>query len=273
MIRVRALDIGLAVGLAAGLASFGVGCSAHQRTPEPFLPFAFEARPTSGEIRVMPALQLHDPVTPELGSFLGRALSEDQIRVRRQRAHQLDGLSEAVGLALPGEVNGELGERWGGQFCSHGYPLGARQRLADALRSRRGVDLALGAVARSIGGDAVLISWMDRLEAEPLTLNGMPGLVVETPAGPVVVDSSDEPYVVSARVGMALVAADGEVVVRYQDTYETVLSGARGLSTAGRDLAHALAQEVATVWAVDPRLMEGEPGSLLAQAIDPTPGS
>lgn len=238
------------------------GCA---RTPpqDPFLAFAFEARPTAGEVRVMPALRLHPPVPAELGSFVGRGLPDDQARVREHRARQLAELSSAVGYALPGEVNGELGALWAGEFRARGYPVGVRHRLTEALRSQRGVDEALAGAAQAIGGDAVLISWMDRLEAEPLTLNGMPGAVVDTPVGPVVVDSGDEPFFVSARIGMALVAGDGEVVVRYHDTYETVLSGSRGPLVAGRDLAHALAEEVAKVWATDPRLLEGEPASLV----------
>lgn len=230
---------------------------------EPYLPFAFEARPTAGEIRVVPAIQLHPPLTPDLGSFLGRRLSERQEALRVTRTHQLDALCDAVGLALPGEVNGELGEQWSGQFRAHPFPIGVRQRVADALRSGRGVDEALGDTARAIGGDAVLFSWMDELEAAPLTLRSLPGTVVETPAGPLVLDATDEPYVVTARVGMALVTSvDGEVVLRYLDTYDTVLSGSRGPGTAGRDLAHALAAEVAMVWAVDPRLWAGEPRDL-----------
>lgn len=237
------------------------GCAAHAPDAGPYLPFAFEARPTSGEVRVVPALQLHSAVNPEFGSFFGTALSERQSAVRVQRARQLAALCDAVGVALPGEVNGELGDTWPGQFRSHAYPIGARQRVIEALRSGRGVDHALAEAARSIGGDAVLISWMDQIEASPLTMSGLPGTVVDTPAGPIVVDYPDEPFVVSARVGMALVTADGEVVVRYHDTYETVLSGTRGPGTAGRDLAHALAEEVAQVWAVDPRLRVAEPES------------
>jgi len=236
----------------------GAGC-ARGTPPDPFLSFAFEARPTTGEVRVVPALQLHEPVATELGSFIGRVLPERQARVREQRTRQLRLLSGAVGLALPGEVNGELGASWAGEFQAHAYPLGVRQRVTEALRSQRGVDAALSEAAQAIGGDAVLISWMDQLDARPLTLTGIPGTVVDTPVGPLVVDSDDEPYLVSARVGMALVAGDGEVVVRYHDTYETVLSGARGPQVAGRDLAHALAAEVAMVWSTDPRLLEGEP--------------
>jgi hypothetical protein len=74
-------------------------------------------------------------------------------------------------------------------------------------------------------------------------------------------DPSDEPYLVSARLCMALVASDGEVVVRYEDRFEGVLSGPDGVHRAGRELARALASEVTKVWAVDPRLMEHEPGA------------
>jgi hypothetical protein len=235
-----------------------LGC-AHPVPLDPILPFRFEARPTGGEVRVVPALRLHDTVPPELGSFLGGALAQGQIDVRTTRTHELGELSSAVGRALPGEVNGALGRAWTGQFVTHPFPTASRQRVVDALRTGRDLDTALADAARAIGGDAALISWMDELEARPLTLSDLPGQLLETPAGPVVVDYPDEPYLVTARVGMALVAADGEVVVRYQDTYETVLSGSRGPSIAGRDLAYALAAEVAMIWAVDPRLLEGEP--------------
>ncbi|MEQ1501658.1 MAG: hypothetical protein ABMB14_05480 [Myxococcota bacterium] len=238
--------------------ALAIGC-AKPPPPEVYLPFSFEARPTSGEVRVVPALRLHDPVAADLRAYLGTQLPDSEQRLRIQRTHELTELSEAVGFALPGEVNGELGDTWPGQFRSSSYPMGSRQRVEEALRSRVGVDWALGEAARAIGGDAALISWMDELDAEPLTTRGLPGVVVDTAAGPVVVDSEDEPYLVSAQVGMALVAADGEVVVRYTDTYETVLSGSRGPAVAGRDLAHALAEEVALVWATDPRLLAGEP--------------
>lgn len=235
-----------------------LGC-AHPVSTDPLLPFRFEARPTGGEVRVVPALQLHDAVSPDFGSFFGTALAQGQIDVREVRAHELGELSSAVGRALPGEVNGQLGRTWTGQFLTHPFPPAARQRVADALRTGRDLDVALADAARAIGGDAALISWMDQLEATPMTLSDLPGELLDTPAGPVVVDYPDEPFLVTARVGMALVTADGEVVVRYQDTYQTVLSGTRGPQIAGRDLAHSLAAEVALIWSVDPRLLEGEP--------------
>ncbi|MEQ1570891.1 MAG: hypothetical protein ABMA64_35000 [Myxococcota bacterium] len=240
----------------AGLFGVAAGC-VHPAAPAPTLTFTFEARPTTGEVRVLPALQLYAAVAPDLNSPLGRPLPHDQATTRITRAIQLDALAGAVGLALPGEVNGELGERWPGQFRLGSYPMGARGRVEEALRTGRDLDGVLGEAARAVGGDAVLISWVDQLDARPLSRDEWPGSLVNTAAGLIVVDPADEPFAVSARVGLALIASDGEVVVRYDDTYETVLSRERGTEVAARDLAHALASEVAKVWAVDPRL--GEP--------------
>ncbi len=122
-----------------------LGACAH-RVPEsrPVLPFVtFEATPTCGEVRVVPAMRLHDPLEPELGSFFGPALPAGPAASRLARTEELEDLTAAVGLALPGEVNGELGDRWMGQFRSHRMPGGARQQLEDALRGHRDLDAAL----------------------------------------------------------------------------------------------------------------------------------
>lgn len=242
-------------GIAAVLVLGGCAHRTSFADTRPVLPFVtFEATPTAGEVRVVPALRLHDPLEPELGSFFGPALPAGPVATRIARTAELEDLTAAVGLALPGEVNGVLGDTWTGQFRSHRMPKAAGQHLATALRGGgRDLDDALADAARAVGGDAVLFSWLDRLDAEPLTLKDVPGMVIETPAGPVVVDDGDQPYVVTAQVGMALVAHDGEVVIRYHDTYETVLSGARGPDVAGRDLAQALARDIVKVWFTDPR--------------------
>lgn len=240
-----------------------IGCG-HPLSPrpmgEPFLPYHFEARTTAGEVRVVPALRLHDPLAPEIGSMLGPRLSDAQQRLRFVRAAQLNHLSAEVGLALPSEVNGQLGDRWMGQFRLVRYPLGVKRRLIDALRAGRDVDRVLGDAAQAIGGDASLVTWIDEVEAVPLTLLEWPGLVVETESGPVMVDAVDEPYVVKAAIGMALVAADGEVVLRYYDHYETVLSSTRGPKVAARELAFLVAREVSGVWVTDPRLYQVDSG-------------
>lgn len=238
------------------------GCVPHvPLDPGSTLPFNFSARPTWGEVRVVPALALHEPVEINLDSYLGSALPYRRQLVRKERTHQLMGLSKAVGLALPGEVNGVLGLSWAGQFRSHNLPAGSRSRVGEAvLGERPGIDAELGDAAESVGGEATLFCWISELSGEPLSLRGFPGEVLETEAGPVVLDHEDEPYLVTARLGMALVTSDGEVVVRYQDTFETILSGSSDEGRAGRELARAMAHEVGEMWAVDPRLREHEPG-------------
>ncbi len=117
----------------------------------------------------------------------------------------------------------------------------------------------LAEAAAAVGGEATLFSWVTELRGDPLTLQGFPGETVETTVGPVVLDHQEEPFLVTAEIGMALVTWDGEVVVRYEDTYEAILSAESDAGDAGQELARALAQEVVLVWANDPRLWAGEP--------------
>ncbi len=241
-----------------GLAAAGSGC-VKATTPAP-LPFAFDARPTWGEIRVLPVVGVHEEVPVNLDSLFGADLTESRRRVRKKRTWQLDSaLPSQVAWALPGALNGALGDSWGGQFISHRHPPGVRDRLTNALTGQRDLDATLGEVARTVGGNATLVCWVRSVHGEPLSVQGLPGQVVQTEFGPVVVDHDDEPYLVNAVVGMALVARDGEVVVRYEDTFGTLLSARQGPEYAARDLAAALADEVVKVWAVDPRLHEHEP--------------
>jgi len=166
---------------------------------------------------------------------------------------------QQLALYLPGAVNGELGTASEAAFRPGRFPLGGRDRLTSALKGRGDLDVALSSVARGMHGEAVLFTWITGLHGEPLTAEAFPGDIVETEVGPVVVDHAQEPYRVTAGVGMALVSTDGEVVIRYADQFEAVLSGRRGASGVGRDLASALAHEVAMVWPCDPRLHYGEP--------------
>lgn len=236
--------------------SAAVGCVRPSLVnPADHLSFAFEARPTWGEVRVVPVLAVHHPVELNLDSYLGAALPHHRQSVRRARTRELAEVPDALARALPGEVNGRLGLAWRGQFRSHHFPSGAYHHVADALTGQRpDLTAVLGNAARAVGGEATLFSWVRQLEGEPLSLRGFPGEVIQTSAGPVVLDHEDEPYLVTARVGMALVTRDGEVVLRYEDTYDAILSGREGAADAGRSLAHALAEEVVMVWATDPRL-------------------
>jgi len=239
-LRIRSSSLAWLVGLTL------VAC--RHRTPAPQTPFVWEARAVQGEVRVLEALGAHPAPEVHLGSYLGEPLPEARVAVRSERAQQLASLPTAVGWELPGAMNGLLGPSWAGTFHSSRWPSGRRERLREALARGHGLDDELGELARAVGGDATLVTWVDRLQAEPLSLRGFPGDLVRAAGSPVVIDHVDEPYEVELRVGVALVAADGAVVLRYHQDMSTVLSGARPPEVVGRALARDLAGEVYKVW-------------------------
>ena len=229
------------------------GCAA-RGSVSAVAPYRFEARLTRGEVRVAEVIVLDRGVAPVSRDDWMGEVSERRMAVRETRSREVGEIAAAVGRALPGEINGALGREWQGHFTDHRLPSPSRHQLEDALRDQRMLDPTLAGAAHRMGGQTTLFSWVYELRATPLSLMGPPGSVVSTRTGLSVVDPSEEPHLVSARVGMALVAADGEVVLRYQQTYETILSAAWGPEDAGRSLARALAVEISDVWALDPRL-------------------
>lgn len=244
----------------------GIGCAPTKPIVSPLdrLPFAFEARGTWGEVQVIPALALHEPVDVNYDAYVGgAALPFHRKTIRTLRTEQLRAVPSAVGLALPGEVNGLLGLSWPGQFHDHRIPPASLDRLRAALTGERpDLHASLAEAAKGAGGQASLFSWVVDLEGEPLSLRGFPGEVVDTHAGPVVLDHNDEPYLVEAEVGMALVTEDGDVLLRYQDTYHALLSSENTTQDAGRTLARALAEEVVLVWSTQPGIGEDMPRRL-----------
>jgi hypothetical protein len=237
---------------------------------DPAAPYRFEARLTRGEVRVAEVIVLDRGVADVSREDWVGEVSERRMAVREKRSREVSEIAAAVGRALPGEINGALGAEWRGHFTDHRLPSLSRHQLTDALRDQRALDPTLAGAAHRMGGETTLFSWVDELRATPLSLMGPPGSVVHTRTGLSVVDPTDEPHLVSARVGLALVAADGEVVLRYQQTYETILSAAWGPDDAGRSLARALAVEISDVWALDPRLAaigrESPPGGSVSLA-------
>lgn len=224
-----------------------------KRAPDsPDAPFVWEARVALGEVRVVPGLGVHDRIAVITDDYLGEGLSEGRMAVRTQRRDGLVALPEAVGLAMPGAINGVLGERWSGTFTAVGWPDAPRQRVQSAVQRGSGLDDALSEAARNIGGDAVLVTWVDALSGAPLSARAFPGDIVQTAKGSVVVDHSDEPYLVDISVGVALVAADGQVLLRYHEDVQTLLSKASPPDAAARDVAQQVAAELGKVWAVAP---------------------
>ena len=231
-------------------------------------PWRAEARPTHGVVRVMPIVALQRDQEVQLDSFLGVGLPWVREWLRSRRSTEIDEVPAALGIALPGAVNGVLGSRWDGQFLKgHGAP-GARARIRGALKGRGDLDAALGMGVAGVEGDAALFTWITSLDSRPLNAEGFPGEIISTASGPVVLDFMEAPFLLEAHVGMALVARDGEVVMRYDDHISTVLSARRDSDTAAGDIAEVLASEVAKLWAVDPRLEGGVPSDPLAQLLD-----
>ncbi len=213
------------------------------------LPFAWEARPVTGEVRVLPALSAHEPLTADFSSYVGAPLTEEARRARQARVDDAERLPAAVGDALPGALNAALGSDWVGGFTAAAWPPRLRVRLHRALQRGDPLDHRLARVGRSVDGEAVLVTWVDRLSSRALTLDGFPGDLVQTGAGPVVIDVMSEPAVVELRVGVALIAADGEVIVKAREDLHALLSSDRGPEQAGREVARQLAAEMVKVWA------------------------
>lgn len=224
-----------------------MGCAPPPRAE---LAWTFEARVTTGEVRVLPIVALHEAPPLSLETYVGRDVAWGWEGIRRARTAELRTIPDAIGVELPAAVNGVLGTRWAGQFRSGGWPLGARDRVAAALSGKRPVDETLSEVAGRVRADASLFLWILDLQGRPVSADEFPDCILLTPCGPVLVDPSDESYLVDAKVGVALVARDGEVVLRYTDVFQAIL-GRAGAARAARDLARDLAEEIGKVWAVE----------------------
>jgi hypothetical protein len=201
-------------------------------------------------VEVLPALRLHAPVAPSTYEPLGRELSAALVEQRERRARELDRLAMQLEWAVPAEINAALGAHWDGQFERARFPLGARRRLERGLASPDDVERRLRAVGTHSRHDAVLVIWVDALRAKVLTQEALPGEVVDTPVGPVVVDATDEPYRVEAVVGVALIRADGTIDVYLHQTFDTVLLGEEGLEPAALEVAARAAAAARPSWRV-----------------------
>ena len=229
-------------------------------------PWRFEAQAAKGEVRVLPMLQLHDEIPVELGSFVGVTIPYERQRLRAKRTAQLEAVPQALGERLPGAVNGLLGTTWEGQFRHSAWPMGAQEKLRVTLETDKkngSLDAVLEEIAATGGAQATLFTWVREVDGDPVSMHGFPGATVTTPVGPVHVNHRDEAYVVTLDVGLALVTNDGEVLIRYEHQYRTLLSGGLGSQEAAGDLARLMASDVTKVWATEAELSRTT--TLLAQ--------
>ena len=199
------------------------------------------------DIRVAPLLLL-GPL-PDLGAvgFLGEPLRGREAGAREARQAEIAEVPPAFGVALPGEVARALPPGWNGRFRDVDLAVTARGRVTQALQGGLAVEEALRAAAAHLPGEAVLFRWMADVSAVPLNTVAMPASTTRAGDRVVYVDADTDPVLVSATLGVALVAPDGEVFVRYSDRYEAVLSAVSGPRAVGRDLARHLVADVATL--------------------------
>ena len=135
-------------------------------------------------------------------------------------------------------------------------PRRARERLLAAVRKGDPdrLEATLIDLAGSVGGSATLFSWVSAFTATPVSTLDAPGVLVDGPQGSLLVDLFEDPYLLNAEIGVALVSSDGHVIVRYTDTATALLSPDKSPQRAGWALARAMAEEVRKVWPDDPAL-------------------
>jgi hypothetical protein len=246
---------------AAALLAVLTVCTACAATARPSGDWRFEGLAANGEIRVVPMLRAYDEPDLRVDGYVTEAIPYHRQVLRQQRMDELQRVPDQVAMAMPGAIHTRLDGDWTGHFRVGHLPIGARARLETALRRHDSdaLEHTLSDVAAAVGGEATLFTWITELRANPLTSEAFPGDRVDTAAGSVVVDFAEEPYRVEAEVGMALVSADGHVVLRYTERVDSLLSPHRNASRVGRDLASDLASQVVRMWPSDPRLWCHEP--------------
>lgn len=231
-----------------------VGCIKTQPTTS-VTPWLFEARPENGNIQVLPVISAFELAEATQQDFVG-PIPPWRFQLRKQRVRSLRSVPDAVAMALPGALASQLPSNWPGHFEVGHFPGTLKSKLADSLTKGESIDGYLGEMGSRKQDVATLVSWVEEIEATPITQEAAPGEMVQSDVGPIVVNLFEESYRVRATVGMALVASDGEVILRYRDDFESILGEQRNPNRVGRDLAISLAREITKMWPIDPRLDE-----------------
>lgn len=220
--------------------------------------FRFNGLEADGEIQVMPLVSAHAPLQVRLDDYVADGISLPRELIRRERTAQVQTVPAALGTALPGAIHARLDPSWRGSFRVARAPARAQDRLLTALRrdDPERLEATLIELARGAGGSATLFSWVSDLTATPVSTLDAPGATIDGPQGTLLVDLFEEPYLIDAEIGLALVTADGHVIVRYTDTASALLSPDRSPSRTGWALAESFASEICKVWPDDPGLYD-----------------
>lgn len=216
-------------------------------------------RIVEGDIRVLPAIVITEAPELHRTGLLGETVDPWIRMEREERTAELAALPVAMRDAVPGALFSEMPEAWTGTFRDAPMSPGVRRQLEHAVAGEGSLEAALAEAGRSAGGDAALIVWVLHTSGEPLTASHMVGEMVLANEIPVIVDHASEPYTVRVEAGMALVASDGEVLFRYQDVYEGVLTGDSPLRVTARDLAREMVGDIAPMWLDSPEAPVGPP--------------
>lgn len=196
------------------------------------------------DIRVAPLVVVGSMPVLENTGFLGERLSGQAARLRSVRGAQISAVPDAFSTALPGELASALPADWRGHLSDAKVRPAARSQLTAGLDGRSSLDQALRAAVDHLPGEVVLFRWMTDVQARPLGSSAAPGTTLRAADRLVYVDQHTDPVLAEATVGLALVAADGEVFLRYEDRYTFVITGNSNAARAGRDLAQRLVDDL-----------------------------
>jgi hypothetical protein len=196
------------------------------------------------DIRVAPLMVVGPLPELEVVGFLGEELHGAAAKLRTARSHQVAAVPEAFADALPGALASALPEGWHGHISDARVPPSTRTQLTAGIDGRRSLEDALQLAVDRLPGEVILFRWIADVEAVPLGSAAAPGTTLRAADRLVYVDTHTDPVLAHATVGLALVAADGEVFLRYEDRYPFVITGSNTAQRAGRELARQLVDDL-----------------------------
>jgi len=231
---------------AALLAAPAVGAAPVMPASTPASELSWGWAPLEGaqDVRVAPLVVAGAwPALEPLG-FLGEQLDGSAAHLRNLRDHQVATIPEVFSLALPGELARALPADWKGSLRDARAPARARSQIEAGVDGRRSLEAALQELAGRLQGDVILFQWMSDVSAVPLGTTTAPGTTTRVADRVVFVDQHTDPVLTEATVGLALVAADGEVFLRYENRYQVLITGSNSSWKAGRQLARQLVDDL-----------------------------